>query len=130
MLPPPPQAMSVIRAGTIRASENNRASERCVSLRCLIRLVTSIRINKSENRSMRREKLTIRGVPILGNSARMIAARVVETVTVTEVAFVPSSPTKLGITVQVERGGAPVQLTDTGWLNPPAGETETEYVAV
>jgi hypothetical protein len=54
----------------------------------------------------------------------------VVTVTVTDCAAVPLSVTELGDTLQLDCAGAPVQLSWTLCLNPPAGLTLTKYVAV
>lgn len=48
---------------------------------------------------------------------------VVLTFTVTVAVFVPSGVTDMGEKVQVARDGAPVQLSETTWLKPPAGVT-------
>jgi len=48
---------------------------------------------------------------------------VVVTFTVAVAAFVPSGVTDVGEKVQVARDGAPVQLSETAWLKPPAGVT-------
>jgi hypothetical protein len=48
----------------------------------------------------------------------------VVTVTVTGVELEPSSVTELG-TEHVDPAGAPLQLSDTVCLNPPAGATAT-----
>ena len=46
---------------------------------------------------------------------------VVETVTVTDAGMLPLGMTLLGETEQVDCAGAPLQLKDTAWLNPPTG---------
>ena len=53
---------------------------------------------------------------------------VVVTVTVAVTAFVPSRVT-WGVTEQVEFEGAPVHVSDTEPLNPPAGVIATLYLA-
>jgi hypothetical protein len=119
---PPPQAANVIPAQSNRTNESTAATERSLSLRCLIMLTN---INKIKNRSTG-PKLIVCGDPVLGNSGRMSEGAVVVTVTVTGVALVPFSVTELGETLHVESEGAPVQLKETVWLKPPPGETETE----
>ena len=46
---------------------------------------------------------------------------VVETVTDTDAGMLPLGMTLLGETKQVDCTGAPLQLKDTVWLNPPKG---------
>jgi hypothetical protein len=48
---------------------------------------------------------------------------VVVTVTVAVEAAEPFSVTDGGETVHVARDGAPAQVSETAWLNPPAGVT-------
>jgi hypothetical protein len=50
---------------------------------------------------------------------------VVVTVTVTGVGVEPLRTAELGDTEQLDPDGAPPQLSNTVWLNPPSGTTET-----
>jgi hypothetical protein len=53
-----------------------------------------------------------------------------EVVIETETVAAADSETELGDTVQVDSAGAPLQANVTIWLNPPAGETVRENIAV
>jgi hypothetical protein len=52
-------------------------------------------------------------------------ARIVLIVTIAITAEVPLNEIEFGETMHVDCAGAPLQLSATVWLKPPAGETAT-----
>jgi len=91
----------------------------------LEKLTTRVRASSSTER-ITNGKLSTRSGLSVGSSRGMPAEAVVETVTVTDVVLAPFSTAEFGETVHVEREGAPVQLKETVWLNPPLGAIEIE----
>lgn len=61
-----------------------------------------------------------------GGAGSTAVDAVVLTVTFTVAAFVPSSVTEAGESVQVESNGAPAQESETACLNPLMGATLNE----
>ena len=107
-----------------RASSDTVADEMWCSARCLIRPAIIVSHKNSKTRS---SGLKLAGCcgRVLGDSGETSEEAIVFTVTVTEEAVDPFKVTKLGVTLQVERAGAPAQEMDTVWLKPPPGKMET-----
>ncbi len=114
--PPPPQA------GIARAAKNSTHSRAVPApsqarRRLATARLTSITASSHQNTCGRPLRLPAMGGPRWGRGAP-IARAVVVTLTVALTVAVPFKATAVGLGVQVEAGGAPLQASDTVPLKP------------